>query len=437
MISGGTPNTAVRRLSYTIKHAITLTDLCRLIQRNRPKMTGGVWLDKHEAAILDRAADLSYNRAMHAQGEGDVLGDGKALRDTLEEVMQLSARRSLRSPVVKLLEGRTILRLLSSLAHAECSPSRLPMELLAALVMELARSGGNKMPRDGASMAELYWCIAVLGLLPDWTREPSKATSDHSFAPGPRNDFYYHRPASPSDNPRLNSSAVLQPIWMELERSALLALQKELVDPRMDVEDLAKIAWATSVMGKNLRGLSGSSSGKDLMGHIEKIGLKILQPIESHLPDHQGGGGELDRREARLVANLAYAFGKGGRRCPELMARISQTFARHLSTGIDQEENQGMREGSRLEMRRSRSHVSGSSVAKLMWAMASLGHKDLTLLHRLSVLVTSPHSMSRMNLTADELAHIIWSFSTMQHHKPQVGIQISLESPPLMPFQGF
>ena len=448
MIPGGTPNTPVRRLSYTIKNAITLPDLCRLIQRNRQKITGGVWLDKHEAAVLDRAADLSYHRAMQSAG------DGQVLRETLEDLMQLSALRSLRPPVIKLLEGRTILRLLSSLAHAECSPSRLPLSLLTALVLELGRGGGNKMPQDGSSIAELYWCIAVLNLLPQSQPQATAPlqphpASDHLTAPGPKDNFYRHSPVSTSARiPNLSQSQLFEYTWMELERCAILALQMEVASPTtgMDLEDLSKLAWAASVTGQSHRALSGSSED-DLMGYIEKIGVKILKPNESNSSSSQNEGereGEINKREARLVASLAHSFGKERRKCPELMPLLCQTFSWHLSQGVTQESVK-IRETASLKTKYNKSatgakssssvsgssvaeglhrpmgsSVSGSSVAKIMWAMATLGHKDSNLISQLSALILSPSWLYSLNLNGDELAHITWSFSVMQHHKSKV-----------------
>ena len=418
MISGGIPNTPVRRLSYTIKHAISLQDLSRLVTRNRQKMTGGVWLDKHEAAVLDRVADLGYHRSM--QG---VRGEGRAaLREALEEVLQLSARRSLRPPVIKLLEGRTILRLLSSLARAECSPSRLPMDLLSALVLELTRGSGNKLPKDGTAMAELYWCITVLGIFPVSDGASPASTSDQSLAPGPRDNLYPPPPppAQHSLRSRLNGSAVIDSAWVEMERCALLALQQELARPKMDLEDLSKMAWAVSTSGR-IPCLS-VSLGDDLMGCIEKISLQFLDRSNPKRGEEPHGDcvTELEGREARLVANLAYAFAKGGRRCPLLMSRLAQIFTRHLSPGSRGNEGlEPLSSTSEAEVVRA-PLVSGSSIAKMMWAMASLGHKDSTLIHRLSVLITSPPLLAKLHLTGDELAHITWSLSTLHHHKPQV-----------------
>jgi hypothetical protein len=417
MISGLTPNTPVRRLSYTIKHAISLQDLSRLVKRNRQKMTGGVWLDKHEAAVLARAADLGFARAMHGTGEGS-----RALaREALEELMTLSARRSLRPPVMKLLEGRTILRLLSCLAHAECTPSRLPIDLLTALVLELTRGSGNKLPKDGASMAELYWCISVLGLLPS-SNQPlnqSLMISDDqavSLAPGPRDSLNRHHHLQAQISMRLvrEGSGAISSAWMELDRCALLALQQELVSsrPKMELEDLSKFAWTVSTTGR----IQGSL-GEDLMGCIEKISLMLLPEPSDH-KDHQPHGGitELEGREARLVANLAYAFAKGGRRCPLLMSRLSQVFNRHLSRNEGRDTSEPfLSPAAKIEP-----VVSGSSIAKIMWAMASLGHKDSSLIHRLSTLIVSPSWLAKLHLTGDDLAHITWALSTLQHHKPQV-----------------
>ncbi len=60
LLPGGVPNSPNRRLSYAIKHALSVHKLARLYASNAHKL---VWFkDKHVAAMLMRAASLLYYR---------------------------------------------------------------------------------------------------------------------------------------------------------------------------------------------------------------------------------------------------------------------------------------------------------------------------------------------------------------------------------------
>ena len=119
-----------------------------------------MWRDKHEAAVLMRAATLVYLRAKtgigsqlrHGGGgedgagedeaESDVAASAASLRSALESFLRLSAKRACRPEVMRQLEGGKARELLVAAAHLGCT---FPQALSLAILEELIRDSGADM----------------------------------------------------------------------------------------------------------------------------------------------------------------------------------------------------------------------------------------------------------------------------------------------------
>ena len=122
----------------------------------RHKAPQKVWRDKHEAAVLMRAATLVYLRAkagsgwLHIAGgetDGaaavdDVSASAASLRSGLESFLRLSAKRACRPEVMRQLEGGKARELLVAAAHLGCT---FPQVLSSAILEELVRDSGADM----------------------------------------------------------------------------------------------------------------------------------------------------------------------------------------------------------------------------------------------------------------------------------------------------
>eukprot|EP00798_Chlamydomonas_sp_ICE-L_P005847 gene5848-6133_t len=537
LLPNGKPNTPVRRLSYSISHALTLEELDRVGKANRHKATNKVWLPKHEAAMLIRAAALVYPKAMAGEG-------GKKLATGFSSFLRSISTSASDSLVLKLVGGTKLAQLLVAAATLpKCvMPAQLSQEILRELLKGSAEvlhsssgdrsqvpgsavallpssldgdrqaTGGFLLIREGGSevRADLIWALAVLrsgftkpklnytnpqpafkkkaspNLPDDYEGSLSPGlVSQHNQAGGTRDRLssrkysfdsmddvdlgeIFDGEASPSppsawkdiDSPPgalglgpglgalglglgpgsasyKNSGVGMSHIWLEIERVVIRVLVQELAQQeqhmakasreafqggldaalgvadssgsqalalglgassaaggeRLGLEALARIAWGMSTAGRN---------NPEVYDLIESLTLSLpifSAPSSSKLTS---SARLLTLTDVTAVANMLHAFATAGRPCPMLMPKLS------LGAGNNPNNiNKPQQPQQPLQ-------VSSAHVAKVLWATATLGYRDGSLLRALVTWIPA----SRCRFTGEELCSVAWAYAEHGFYKP-------------------
>ena len=155
--------TRLGRGSKSTSPFATSASLSHALRPTRHKAPQNVWRDKHEAAVLMRAASLVYLRAK-VSGSGDDGDDATStsrMSSGLGSLLRLLAARACRPGVMRQLEGGKARELLAAAAHLGCT---FPAALSLAILEELARDSGEGCVQGGDGR-DMWSSMAVMFVL--------------------------------------------------------------------------------------------------------------------------------------------------------------------------------------------------------------------------------------------------------------------------------